>query len=56
VRVLPPFVEVNRGVVGVSSMFKDVDFDPRMEGEVCPKALTFPVDNLLLERELVAVH
>ncbi len=26
-----------------------------MEGEVYPKALTLPVDNLLLERELVQV-
>jgi len=31
-------------VVGVSSTFKECDFDARMEGEIHPKALTFPVD------------
>ena len=28
----------------------EIDFDARMEGEIHPKALTLPVDNLLLER------
>lgn len=52
---LPPvFAEVDPG--GVSSVFKECDFGLRMEGEVCPKALTFPVDNLILEGELVAVY
>ncbi len=31
------------------------NFGERMEGVVYPKALTFPVDNLLLKRELVQV-
>ncbi len=37
-------------------MFKECDFGLRMEGEIHPKALTLPVDNLLLERELVVIH
>ncbi len=32
------------------------NFGERMEGAVHPKGLTLPVDNLLLKRELVAVH
>ena len=31
------------------------NFGERMEGEIYPKALTFPVDKLLLERELVQI-
>jgi len=31
------------------------NFSERTEGEIHPKALTLPVDNLLLERELVQV-
>ena len=49
----PSFAEVDPGV---SKVFKEYDFGLRVEGEVYPKALTFPVDNLLLKRELVAVN
>jgi len=50
VRVPPLRDRFNRGVGGVSKVF----FVERTEGEVL-YALTFPVDNLLLERELVQV-
>ncbi len=36
-------------------MFNEYDFGLRVEGEVYPKALTIPVDNLLLKREFIAV-
>ncbi len=50
-RVPPPFSEVNRGVGGVSSVFKEGNFGSHREGDVCSKTLTFPVDNLLAERK-----
>ncbi len=40
----------------VSKVFKECDFGECTGKEIYPKALTFPVDNLLLKRELVAVH
>ena len=46
----PPFPNPYPVVGGVSSVFKECDFGPRMEGEIYSKALTFPIDNLLLER------
>ena len=39
----------------VSSVFKECDFGECTEGEVL-YGLTFPVDNLLLKRELVVVN
>jgi len=41
---------------GVSSVFKGCDFGECTGREIYPKALTLPVDNLLLEIELVAVN
>jgi len=32
--------------IGGWGVFKECDFGERMEGEVYPKALTFPVDTL----------
>ncbi len=37
----------------VSKVFKECDFGECTGKEIYPKALTFPIDNLLLERELV---
>ena len=38
----------------MSKAFKECDFGLRVEGEVYPKALTFPIDNLFVDRKLVA--
>ena len=45
----------SRVIWGVEGVFKKCVFGSRMEGEIHPKALTFPVDNLHLEIGLVAV-